>query len=255
MLLLLVAIYLQKCVTVPAEYYKHCKRRYTSVDTSELSDSQQQAIQKQKNAELQAFVGLVVGPLLGAFLLSYVRTIMGRPANGLISNFNITIFVLAAEMRPINIALNYLNARSDRLHEEVHDVPPSKYEALSARFETLVEDFSTLQEQLTTTEGAGRNSRYKQKSHGMDEHTDMEAVKSALRHFERQSTQDKKLFRAQLHDLSMRLDKLEHREPDSTRVPATNSSSTSLLSLPLRLCYRCWLLFTFPIRALQHAGH
>jgi len=41
-----------------------------------------------------------LGPIIGAYLLHAIRSQLTRPAEGLVSNYNLTIFILAAELRP-----------------------------------------------------------------------------------------------------------------------------------------------------------
>ncbi|ORY87780.1 hypothetical protein BCR37DRAFT_375672 [Protomyces lactucae-debilis] len=253
-LLLLVAIYLHNCVTVPADYYKHSRRRYKSIDTANLSESQASALRKQRANELHAFFGLIVGPILGACLLHYVRTIMGRPTNGLISNFNITIFVLAAEIRPIKIAHEFLSSRSDHLHEELQDVPPSKYDALAHKFDDLLQDFSLLQQKVSSDDSSMRKNVSGIVTHASDDSGQLDAVKSAVRHFERQNHQEKKLLRAQLQELGARLDRLERRNLDLPTHNTPGSAFESIMTFPMRLFYRCWTILTFPFRLLHRSG-
>ena len=51
------------------------------------------------------------GPILGAWLLHSVREQLSRPSEGLISNFNLGIFVLAAELRPTQHVFKLVQSR------------------------------------------------------------------------------------------------------------------------------------------------
>src|SRR5947207_7941232 len=46
-----------------------------------------------RRTELLALVSCVASPLLGGYLLHYIREFLSRPSEGLVSTFNITLFV------------------------------------------------------------------------------------------------------------------------------------------------------------------
>ncbi|KAF2196326.1 hypothetical protein GQ43DRAFT_343013, partial [Delitschia confertaspora ATCC 74209] len=61
--------------------------------------------------ELWALLMCFIGPLLGAYLLHTLRSQLTRPAEGLVSNYNLTIFVMAAELRPVSHVIKMKQAR------------------------------------------------------------------------------------------------------------------------------------------------
>ncbi len=80
MLLVLVGVYLHHCVTVPWEIYNVSRRRNRNVDESRMTEEQKSAQRLLRSAELQAFGGCILGPLLGGILLHFVRFVVPCPS-------------------------------------------------------------------------------------------------------------------------------------------------------------------------------
>ena len=55
--------------------------------------------------EVLALLSCFLFPLLGAYLLHTIRSQLSRPSEGLVSNYNLTIFLLASELRYVHISL------------------------------------------------------------------------------------------------------------------------------------------------------
>lgn len=97
--------------------------------------------------EARALLTCFMGPLFGGWLLHIIRSSLSRPSEGLVSNFNLTIFVLAAELRPAAEMVRLLRGRNERLQSLMHHPPVSKMEVLAAKVEELhaeVRDLSAL---------------------------------------------------------------------------------------------------------------
>jgi hypothetical protein len=62
--------------------------------------------------ELVALASCFVLPLVGTWLLHAIRAKLSRPSEGLVSNYNLTIFLLAAEVRPFAHLLKLVQART-----------------------------------------------------------------------------------------------------------------------------------------------
>ncbi|KAH8702398.1 hypothetical protein BGW36DRAFT_372789 [Talaromyces proteolyticus] len=62
--------------------------------------------------EFAALISCFVFPLIGAWLLHTIRGALSRPSEGLVSNYNLTIFLLAAEIRPFAHLLRMVQART-----------------------------------------------------------------------------------------------------------------------------------------------
>ena len=87
--------------------------------------------------EARALLACFAGPLFGGWLLHIIRSSLSRPSEGLVSNFNLTIFVLAAELRPAAQVVKLLRGRNEYLQSLVHHPPVSKMETLASKVEEL----------------------------------------------------------------------------------------------------------------------
>ncbi len=70
--------------------------------------------------EMLAFVSCFVSPLLAAWLLHGIRSQLSRPSEGLVSNYNLTIFLLMAEIRPLSHLLKMIQQRTLFLQRRVN---------------------------------------------------------------------------------------------------------------------------------------
>jgi hypothetical protein len=74
--------------------------------------------------ELVALGSCFVFPIIGTWLLHAIRSKLSRPSEGLVSNYNLTIFLLAAEIRPFTHMLKMVQARTLHLQRVIAS-PPS----------------------------------------------------------------------------------------------------------------------------------
>jgi hypothetical protein len=73
--------------------------------------------------ELLALVSCFVFPVIGAWLLHHIRYQLTRPAEGLVSNYNLSIFLLSAEIRPVMHLIKMIQARTLYLQKVVTTSP------------------------------------------------------------------------------------------------------------------------------------
>lgn len=69
--------------------------------------------------ELLALFACFLSPLLGGWLLHAIRSQLSRPSEGLVSNYNLTVFLLAAEIRPLSHLIKMVQARTLYLQRTV----------------------------------------------------------------------------------------------------------------------------------------
>ena len=73
--------------------------------------------------ELLALLSCFLFPLLGAYLLHTIRSQLSRPSEGLVSNYNLTIFLLASELRPMAHLVKLIRSRTLHLQRIVNANP------------------------------------------------------------------------------------------------------------------------------------
>ena len=84
--------------------------------------------------EVLALLSCFISPLLAAYLLHAIRSQLSRPSEGLISNYNLTIFVLASELRPMAHLVKLIQARTLHLQRVVNANP---YDSLDGKDTTI----------------------------------------------------------------------------------------------------------------------
>lgn len=84
---------------------------------------QEAAINELYVHEVLALISCFLSPVVGAYLLHAIRGQLSRPSEGLLTDFNITVFLLAAELKPLSHALKLLQARTLHLQRTVQSTP------------------------------------------------------------------------------------------------------------------------------------
>ena len=95
--------------------------------------------------ELLALLCCFVFPALAAWLLHAIRSQLSRPSEGLVSNYNLTIFLMMAEIRPLSHLIKLIQRRTLYLQRRVGSDRPlsrsggdtSRTDDLAARIEEL----------------------------------------------------------------------------------------------------------------------
>jgi len=88
--------------------------RKATVSAQQLSAASQLRIH-----EMLALISCFLGPLAGAWLLHAIRSQLSRPSEGLVSNYNLTIFLLASEIRPLSHLVKLIQNRTLHLQRIV----------------------------------------------------------------------------------------------------------------------------------------
>ncbi|EOA89482.1 uncharacterized protein SETTUDRAFT_75350, partial [Exserohilum turcica Et28A] len=113
----------------------------TAPTAASASAAQQEARRALKRSEVLAFVGCFFGPLLGALLMHTVRGQLMR-AEGIVSDANLSIFLLIAEIPPVNRLIKMRTERILHLQRIVREAPrepvgPADAQQLSQRIAEL----------------------------------------------------------------------------------------------------------------------
>ncbi|KAL3469259.1 hypothetical protein BJX99DRAFT_265366 [Aspergillus californicus] len=104
------------------------------------------AVKELQLHELTALASCFIFPIMGTWILHTIRSKLSRPSEGLVSNYNLTIFLLAAEIRPFSHLLKMVQARtlhlqrivaSDSDFDNKDRIDPNKITDLSNRLEEL----------------------------------------------------------------------------------------------------------------------
>ncbi|KAL8904087.1 MAG: hypothetical protein Q9171_007174 [Xanthocarpia ochracea] len=87
----------------------------------ETPGTQQQldAVAELRMHEILALLTCFLAPMLGGWLLHAIRSQLSRPSEGLVSNYNISLFLLASEVRPLSHLIKMIQARTLYLQRTV----------------------------------------------------------------------------------------------------------------------------------------
>ncbi|CAG8931770.1 unnamed protein product [Penicillium salamii] len=212
-LLVLAAIFLNWSVRLPWDWYRSAQATRSGFDdqTPFEEDSSKEAAAARKELqvhELAALTACFLFPLIGTWLLHAIRGSLSRPSEGLVSNYNLTIFLLASEVRPIAHLLRLIQKRTLHLQRIVTSEPstdPTTLADLTKRLEELeahVADTATREKNVATTETD--TSRVSQAVAEMRKSVqpDIEALNRAVRRYEKRSA----LFAMQTDQRFVRLE-------------------------------------------------
>ncbi|KAL4940716.1 hypothetical protein BDV06DRAFT_196007 [Aspergillus oleicola] len=152
--------------------------------------------------ELAALASCFLFPLIGTWILHTIRSNLSRPSEGLVSNYNLTIFLLAAEIRPFSHLLKMVQTRTLHLQRIIansnDDDLKDKIDArtvldLSKRLEELEAHIAeTAADRLTSH----NEKKDKQRDTGdqtllinlqKDIATDIESLNRAMRRYEKRT--------------------------------------------------------------------
>ncbi|KAL4916794.1 hypothetical protein BDW62DRAFT_94547 [Aspergillus aurantiobrunneus] len=103
------------------------------------------AVKELQIHELAALASCFIFPLVGTWILHTIRSKLSRPSEGLVSNYNLTIFLLAAEIRPFSHLLRMVQTRTLHLQrviassddDDKDKIDASKIIDISKRLEEL----------------------------------------------------------------------------------------------------------------------
>ncbi|KAJ5089140.1 hypothetical protein N7532_007824 [Penicillium argentinense] len=89
-----------------------------------------QAAKELQIHELAALAACFIFPVIGTWLLHAIRSSLSRPSEGLVSNYNLTVFLLASEVRPFSHLLKLVQARTLHLQHIVASASTSNEECI-----------------------------------------------------------------------------------------------------------------------------
>ncbi|KAL1870535.1 hypothetical protein VTK73DRAFT_2609 [Phialemonium thermophilum] len=225
--------------------------------------SRQEALGELYKYEVIALASCFLFPLLGAFLLHAIRNQLSRPSEGLVSNFNLTIFLLAAEIHPLGHLIKLVQARTLHLQRTVHANP---YKDAVKREADLVEGLAQRLSKLESRIGpdaAAVTPPASARPASVDlvrevrsaVQPDLDALSRAIRHYEKRTT-------VLAFHTESRLNAMDRRLRDAISLAAaaakSHASQRGVLSVVVErvaaLClapfYALFGIVTLPFRAL-----
>ncbi|KAI5207131.1 hypothetical protein E4T39_02180 [Aureobasidium subglaciale] len=192
------------------------------------SQEQEDAAANLRQHELLALISTFLVPACAAYLLHVIRGQLSRPSEGLVSDYNLTIFLLAAEIRPVRQLIRLFTQRTLHLQRIVRgNTDPSltnkKDKAISELASRLVAlevkfgnhlsspGVSMVQKEDVTALSGDIKKRYEPR---------LDALERAVRRYEKRATTLTLLT-------EQRLQYLENRLQDALSLAAVAAQSSS----------------------------
>jgi hypothetical protein len=176
---------------------------------SMASTAHEEARRALKRSELLAFVGCFLGPLLGALLMHTVRGQLMR-AEGIVSDANLSIFLLIAEIPPVNRLIKMRTERILHLQRIVRDAPRGPLRFVDAQ--QLAQRMAELEGRLDegpSSNNSNNNSQIDvQKLSAEVRQTtqlQLDALNRAVRRYEKRHMAQSLQIEARFQDLEARL--------------------------------------------------
>ncbi|CEI39377.1 hypothetical protein FVEN_g8605 [Fusarium venenatum] len=242
----------------------------------ESSKQQRDALAELYFYEITALASCFLLPLLGAYLLHAIRSQLSRPSEGLVSNYNLTIFLLMAEFRVLSHMIKLVQSRTLHLQRVVQG-GPSKFqqvnknteqlEAVLARLERL-ESRATNDETGTVQDIKQEISKTKQKDSVVARDVrnaiqpELDALNRAVRRYEKKATLLQIQTESRFSGVEARLDDAIALAASAAKNSASHKnlfvwaveSLTAVFLLPFRTLLRIMLLPLSTLLALMSKG-
>ncbi|MCJ1434069.1 hypothetical protein MMC27_003435 [Xylographa pallens] len=199
-----------------------------STSKSRQTDTHEAAESELRWHELIALFACFISPVIGAWLLHAIRGQLSRPSEGLVSNYNLTIFLLGAELRPLSHLIKMVQSRTLHLQRTLNSNPyeedkidKEKVQDLGKRLDEL-EAHIAEKSATNTSNGNPSAANTGQVSTEIRKNLqpELDALNRAVRRYEKRATILTMQTEARLQDL-------EARMADAITLAAAAERSTS----------------------------
>lgn len=227
----------------------------------------QEAAAELRKQETLALVATFLFPVMAAYLLHAIRSQLSSSSTALVSDFNLSIFVLAAEVRPFQQLIRLLSSRTlhlQRIVTEVNDPldgSGSKKNDAIKSLESRIDELETLlaEQKAATSNGSApqRSDVVELVAAEMKKRADprFDALERAMRRYEKRSTTLSMLTEQRLNSHESRIqDSLSlaaqaaQRSQNRGAMATVFDNTTSLIGVPFKLATE---LALWPFRMLN----
>ncbi|KAI4241280.1 MAG: hypothetical protein LQ352_007478 [Teloschistes flavicans] len=186
------------------------------------SQEQASAAKELRIHELLALFACFLSPILGGWLLHATRSQLSRPSEGLVSNYNLTVFLLASEVRPLSHLIKMIQARTLYLQRTVgadaYDKPPADRNSVTNMGQRISELEAYVAQPDTSATAAAGDQIKREVRNSLQ--PDLDALNRAVRRYE-------KKFVALTMQTESRLQELEARMSDAITLAAAAERSSN----------------------------
>ena len=208
-----------------------------------------------RRSETIALTATFLAPVIGGYILHYVRSLLSRPEAGLISSFNISLYVLAAEIRPLSAIIGIIRSHTSNIIRKLpkrtnHATMQTLSTRMDAMEKIIREDL--LASKADTEASVADDTEFVTAEVRREIQPDLEALNRAVRRYEkkeavhratieeRMAVLEQRLVQIQRHPLHSRRDLLDTRRTPSSSSIKSSSRLLTLFFLPLY--FLTWLI-------------
>lgn len=206
--------------------------------------------------EALALVSCFALPLVSAYLLHAIRSQLSRPSEGLVSNYNLTIFLLVAELRAMSHMIKLVQARTLYLQRIVHENPYAMDSTSGSQVAELISRVQALEGRAALGGSEHIDNKQSNISKQQAETTiaqdvraaiqpELDALNRAMRRYEKRST-------LLLHQTDARFGATEARLDDAIALAAAavKNSAANSSSLVMRVLDSILAIILFPFNVM-----
>lgn len=224
--------------------------------------------------ELLALLSCFLFPAVGACLLHAIRGQLSRPSEGLVSNYNLTVFLLASEIRPVSHLVKMIQARTLFLQKAVTGFANGDDQRLDyGHLMDLVNRIEEIEAHIAdSVETSGKSAALatdlnatKVTAQTVSEtrkalQPDVDALNRAVRRYEKRTTISSLQTEARLQDLESRLKDVVVLAAAAQRNAENRPKNfffillnwmCAIIVLPVQ---SLWFVVRLPARAVQEAA-
>jgi hypothetical protein len=171
-----------------------------------LSPIQKDAESELARNELFALLGCFIGPVLGAYILHTIRSQLSRPSEGLVSDYNLTIFTMAAELRPVAHLIKLKQARVLHLQRIVKADLDNEQKVSKPEIQELSTRLAELEARMAEP-ADGKDVKAIELNAAVQQslQSQLDALNRAVRRYEKRQAAQTIQIEARFNDLEMRL--------------------------------------------------
>lgn len=236
------------------------KERNKSTPTIDRKSSGQSQLQRDATAELRiyevlALLSCICFPVIGAWLLHTIRSQLSRPSEGLVTNYNLTIFLLASELRPLSHLIRMVQARTLYLQRTLNATTldtkfPSPILDLTARVNELEAHISTSANSSANNLASSSTTASKTTAEVRALlQPDLDALNRAVRRYEKRATLLAMQTESRIQDLEARMSDAITLAAAAERSSSTYSKARPEGSALILLDWICSII-VLPVQAL-----
>ncbi|KXT03455.1 hypothetical protein AC578_1633 [Pseudocercospora eumusae] len=218
-----------------------------------------------RRQELLALAAAFLAPILAAYLLHVIRAQLSGASGALVSDTNISVFLLAAEIRPVRQVVRLMSARTLHLQRTITglDDPFQSAAGHTRDVDDLTQRITDLEAKVLETANGPPAMNVAQKSDMLDLSAEMkkryeprlDGLERAVRRYEKRSAALERVSEARFQSLEARIQEALTLAASAAQESHSRGAFArfvdtlfSIITFPINLA---WTLFLYPFVALE----